>query len=256
MEQLWERPVAHRGLHGRGRPENSLVAVDAANRLGLPVEIDVRVTADGVAVVHHDVDLRRMCAVPAPVADLPVSQVTTLRLADTEHTVPSLAAVLDLLGADTPVLIDCKVAPTRRDRSRMLQALVRDVATHPGPVAVVGFDPWLLARLGEEMPQVLRGQSAGVSSYESRCPRIACCLATPLDRFWLNGVSRPHFLTYNVDRLPQPALVRLRESGLPVLGWTVRRAAQLLAVEGLVDNVIAEGEAMDRLLTRKVQAAG
>jgi glycerophosphoryl diester phosphodiesterase len=218
------------------------------------VEIDVRVTSDGVAVVHHDVDLARMCGLRVRVADLPLEAVTRLRLAGTEHRVPTLAAVLDLVGADVPVLVDCKVAPTPRDRMRMLEAVLRDVGRHPGPVGVVGFDPWLFARLREHAPQVLRGQSAGVSSYESRFPRLVKGASTPLDRFWLNGVSRPHFLTYNVDRFPQPALVRLRESGLPVLGWTLRHAARLAEVEGVVDNVIAEGEAMDQLLGRAALA--
>jgi glycerophosphoryl diester phosphodiesterase len=248
MRQLWERPVAHRGLHGPGRPENSLPAVEAARRLGLPLEIDVRVTADGVAVVHHDASLLRMCGVPHRIADLPLSQVTPLRLNGTEHTSPTLEHVLDLIGTDIPVLIDCKVLPTRRDRTRMLTAVLRDVKQHPGLVGVVGFDPWLFAQLRDAAPDVLRGQSAGVSSYESRFPRLVSCIGSPLDRFWLNGVSRPDFLTYNVDRLPQPALSRLRETGLPVLGWTVRRAAQLADLEGVVDNVIAEGEAMDQLL--------
>jgi glycerophosphoryl diester phosphodiesterase len=254
MEHLWHRPVAHRGLHGRGAPENSLAAVEAARRLGLPVEIDVRVTGDGVAVLHHDVDLARMCGIHERVSRLPAGEVVRLRLAGTEHTIPTLAAALDLLGTEVPVLIDCKVVPTRRARARMLRAVLNAVHGHPGPVAVVGFDPWLFARLAEAAPRVLRGQSAGVSTHTTRFSGAARGVATPLDRFWFNHVSQPHFLTYNIDRLPQPALVQLRESGLPVLGWTARHAAQLPALEGLVDNVIAEGEAMDRLLGGSVLA--
>jgi hypothetical protein len=130
----------------------------------------------------------------------------------------------------------------------MLQAVLRDVRRHPGQVGVVGFDPWLFAQLRDRAPEVLRGQSAGVSSYDCRYPRVVSHLSTPLDRFWLNGVSRPDFLTYNIERLPQPALRRLRESGLSVLGWTARRASQLDSLAGIVDNVIAEGEAMTQLL--------
>jgi glycerophosphoryl diester phosphodiesterase len=256
MDALFARPVAHRGLHGRGLPENSLAAVAAAVELGLPVEIDVRVSADGVAVVHHDVDLRRLCGIGERVRDLPARELTTLRLAGTGHPIPTLAEVLDLVGTHVPVLVDCKVVPTGRERARMLGAVLRDVRPHRGRVAVVGFDPWLFARLREEAPQVLRGQSAGVSAHESPFPRAVSRAATPLDRFWLNGISQPHFLTYNLDRLPQPALARLRDSGLPVLGWTARHHADLAAVRGAVDNVIAEGEAMDRLLGGPVLAAG
>lgn len=231
-----------------------MAAVAAALAHWLPVELDVRVTADGAAVLHHDVDLQRLCGVPRRVSECSLHEVTPLRLAGSTYTVPTLAAALDLVGSDVPVLLDCKVAPTRRDRERMLRAVLRDVDRHPGPVAVVGFDPWLFARLHERAPHVLRGQSAGVVSSASRFPRLVESAATPLDRFWLNRVSRPDFLTYNVDRLPQPALARLRDSGLPVLGWTVRRTDQLAAVQGLVDNVIAEGEALQHLLRGPVAA--
>ena len=97
-------------------------------------------------------------------------------------------------------------------------------------------------------------RSKGVARRETT-RLVVSRLATPLDRFWLNWVSRPDFLTYNIDRLPQPALVRLRETGLPVLGWTVRHARQLTGLDGVFDNVIAEGEAMQHLLGDMVPAA-
>jgi glycerophosphoryl diester phosphodiesterase len=48
--------VAHRGLHTGQRPyENSIAAFEAAANAGADVlELDVRRTADGVLVVHHD----------------------------------------------------------------------------------------------------------------------------------------------------------------------------------------------------------
>lgn len=254
MRALWDRPVAHRGLHGPGRPENSLSALAAACEHGLPVELDVRVTSDGVAVLHHDVDLLRLCGLRLRVAEMPARAVTLLHLQGTEERVATLADALDLVAGAVPVLVDCKVAPTRRARARMLEAVLPDLRRYRGEVGVVGFDPWLFAMLREQAPRVLRGLSAGVSSYDARFPRVVRGAATPLDRFWLAAVSQPHFLTYNVARLPQPALARLRETGLPVLGWTVRDVAQLALVEGQVDNVIAEGPAMEHLLRQSALA--
>ena len=54
------RYFAHRGLYDdNARPENSLAAFRAAAEAGYGVELDVRLTRDGVPVISHDGDLRR-----------------------------------------------------------------------------------------------------------------------------------------------------------------------------------------------------
>jgi len=51
-------PVAHRGAHGPGRPENSLAAIARALELGAPgIEFDVCSLTDGRLVVHHEPSL-------------------------------------------------------------------------------------------------------------------------------------------------------------------------------------------------------
>ena len=66
--RLCERPermpkvyYAHRGLHDNisDAPENSLAAFQKAVDAGYGIELDVQMTADGVAVVTHDTSLRR-----------------------------------------------------------------------------------------------------------------------------------------------------------------------------------------------------
>ena len=52
--------IAHRG-NAADYPENTLAALRSAIELGLRhVEFDVQLTRDGVPVVLHDADLRRM----------------------------------------------------------------------------------------------------------------------------------------------------------------------------------------------------
>lgn len=47
--------LAHRGSREHGATENSVAAIAAATELGATgVEVDLRVTADGVVVLHHD----------------------------------------------------------------------------------------------------------------------------------------------------------------------------------------------------------
>jgi glycerophosphoryl diester phosphodiesterase len=64
------RWIAHRGWSTRF-PENSLAAFAAALAGGADeLELDVRLTADGVPVVIHDADVDRVSDLEGPVADL------------------------------------------------------------------------------------------------------------------------------------------------------------------------------------------
>lgn len=96
---------AHRG-ESWGHLENTLAAFQAAIDGGATcVELDVRVTADGVPVVVHDQTLARIWGVPRRVDELGWEQVAALRSAG--ERIPSLAEALDLfVDGRSDVLID------------------------------------------------------------------------------------------------------------------------------------------------------
>ncbi|WP_284284436.1 glycerophosphodiester phosphodiesterase [Arsenicicoccus piscis] len=100
---------AHRG-ESWGHLENTLAAFQAAIDGGATcVELDVRVTADGVPVVVHDQTLARIWGVPRRVDELGWEQVAALRSAG--ERIPSLAEALDLfVDGRSDVLIDVTTA--------------------------------------------------------------------------------------------------------------------------------------------------
>ena len=57
---LVETPIAHRGLHDKTSPENSLSAFEKAVENGYAIELDVQLLADDTVVVFHDESLSRM----------------------------------------------------------------------------------------------------------------------------------------------------------------------------------------------------
>ncbi len=100
--------IAHRG-GSRLAPENTLAAFDEAARLGADaIEMDVRLTADGVVVVFHDERTDRIAGAPGRVAGLRAAELVALDAGwhftpDGGHTfpwrgrglsIPTLAAVL------------------------------------------------------------------------------------------------------------------------------------------------------------------
>ena len=62
LDWLTARPIAHRGLHdaAHGLIENTAGAVRAAIAANYGIEVDVQISADGEAMVHHDDALGRL----------------------------------------------------------------------------------------------------------------------------------------------------------------------------------------------------
>lgn len=79
------RIVAHRGYAAK-YPENTLVALDEALKLGVPfVEFDVQFTTDGVPVLMHDVSLERTCDVDKSILDITYNEARLYQACETKR---------------------------------------------------------------------------------------------------------------------------------------------------------------------------
>jgi len=109
--------VGHRGSSGT-HPENSLAAFDAAVAAGVNgVELDVRRSADGAVVVHHDAHLADGRAI------------VELTRADLPDSVPDLAAVLDVCsGIEVNVEIKSEKKDPDFDSDYWISRAVVDIA--------------------------------------------------------------------------------------------------------------------------------
>ena len=102
------RIAAHRGWSA-AFPENTLPAFLGAARAGADdAEMDLRLTRDGVAVISHDPDLRRLGGRDLAIAD---ADWDDLRRIPLHHgaTVPDLARVLEVLPPEMGILFDVKI---------------------------------------------------------------------------------------------------------------------------------------------------
>jgi glycerophosphoryl diester phosphodiesterase len=100
--------IAHRAcpLHA---PENSLAGVRMARSLGADaVEIDIRLTSDGLPVLNHDRTFWRMARSPLPVDRTSSDHFSKLRERKRGAPMPSLAEVLDVLPDGLDLALDLK----------------------------------------------------------------------------------------------------------------------------------------------------
>lgn len=109
--------TAHRGSSMKA-PENTIPAIEQAIRDGADyVEIDVRQTKDGVPVLLHDRDLRRIAGVPRPIWEMTLKEVRDIDAGgwfDPEYSgvgIPTLQEAVDALQGRAKLYLEIKPSP-------------------------------------------------------------------------------------------------------------------------------------------------
>jgi glycerophosphoryl diester phosphodiesterase len=221
------RVTAHRG-HSLAAPENTLSAIRKAIDSGADyAEVDVQPTADGVVVLLHDSDLKRVAGVPRRVAELPYDEVRKLDVGrwfdptfDGER-VPTLAEAIDLCRGRIKMNIELKFYGSDRQLALAVARLVRE-KEFESDCLVTSFDYDAL--------------QAG----KRHNPRLRTALTVA---YALGDVSRLEVeaLSVRADWLSERLLREAHRRGKEVHVWTVndaRRMARL--IQRGADNIITD----------------
>ncbi|MGD0023965.1 MAG: glycerophosphodiester phosphodiesterase family protein, partial [Xanthobacteraceae bacterium] len=157
LDWLTARPIAHRGLHdaARGVIENTAGAARAAIAGGYGIEVDVQVSADGEAMVHHDDVLGRLTEGEGRLDAFTAAQLKRVPFRGSDERMMTLGDLCDLVGGRVTMLVELK---SRFDGDGRLPVRVAAVLDrYRGPVAAMSFDPRQLALLRQESPRLVRG---------------------------------------------------------------------------------------------------
>ena len=239
---LTARPVAHRGLHDRARGiiENMPGAVSAAISGNFAVEVDIQLSADGEAMVHHDDELGRLTDGTGALRSLTAAELKQVAFKDTPERMMTLGDLCALVAGRVPLVIEVK---SHFDGDRKLVTRMAEVlASYRGPVVGMSFDPDQVLALREKMPALPRGIVAEREYTAADWPE-----ATPAQRRGMEHLrhafrTRPHFVAYWVNELPAAAPWIARHIfGLPLLTWTVRTPEQRERAARHADQMIFEG---------------
>ncbi len=229
---LVEQPIAHRGLHDKDTPENSLAAFSKAIEAGYPIELDVRLIADGTVVVFHDNSLSRLTENDGYIKFLNKEDLKYLTLKDSEEKIPTFEEVLNLVNGQVPLLIEVKNESKVGQLESKVIELLKD---YKGEYAVQSFNPYVLEYFYKHAPSIPRGQLAGYFKGE----KLTFFKKFALKRMLLNKkISRPDFISYEARHVPNRFTRKYKK--LPLLVWTVRSESEYLRVVKHCDNVIFE----------------
>jgi glycerophosphoryl diester phosphodiesterase len=239
---LTAQPFAHRGLHAAGGViENTAGAARAALVAGYGIEVDLQISADGEAMIHHDPELGRLTEGSDRIDQMTAASLKRIAFHGSAERMITLGELCDLVGGRVPLLIEMK---SRFDGDQRLPLRVATVlAGYRGPAAPMSFDPAQLAVLRQKAPRLPRGIVAAKyrpHPYWNQMP--------PLLRYGMGSLlpaaltGRPHFVAYAIDNLSAIAPAFARHAlCLPVLTWVVRSEAERVRAMRFADQIIFEG---------------
>jgi glycerophosphoryl diester phosphodiesterase len=235
--------VAHRGASAT-HPENTLPAFEQAIALGAGfVELDVRRSADGVAVVMHDQTLDRTTDGSGPVQARTAAELGALSAGSdaVPATVPTLAEALRLASGRCGLVLEIKDLPgesaSLRDGAPTIAvaAVALDRVRFDGPLALVSFDPEAIAAARELAPNA----STGLIFTEPLDPHEALAHATA------NGHDLLLPRIGVLELAGSTFLERAHASGVRVVVWVVDDATGVRRFLDLgVDAVVSNDPAM------------
>jgi glycerophosphoryl diester phosphodiesterase len=238
------KPIAHRGLHeaSAGRVENTLPAFEAALAKGYGIECDVLAAACKTPVVFHDDTLDRLTLETGPVAAHDAAALKAIAFRSGTAPMPELSELLALVAGRQPLLVEIKSDWRPADRA-FLQNVAALVAGYNGPLAVMSFDPAVMAIMRELAADVPRGIVSGrIDADEEWRGVLGPDRALALTHLLESRAAAPDFYAYQADALPTPVARYVREvQALPLFAWTVRSANDWSRAARWADAPIFEG---------------
>ena len=160
LSWLTARPIAHRGYRdmNRQRWENTLSAFDAAIERGFAIECDLHLSKDGVPVVFHDLELKRLTAEQGSVVEYTVAELRRLRVGGTSDHIPTLEEMLERVAGRVPLVIELKGMQAHDDG--LVAKTGALLAAYDGPAAIMSFNHAHIRRFAADAPGIPAGLTA------------------------------------------------------------------------------------------------
>lgn len=215
-------------------------AVQAAIAGNFSIEVDIQLSADGEAMVHHDHALGRLTEATGELIEKTAAELRALTFKDTAERMMSLSDLCAVAAGRVPLVIEVK---SRFDGDRKLVTRMAEVlASYDGPAVAMSFDPDQVLALRELLPSRPRGIVAQRTYEDEYWVKLTQAQRDSMLSLRHGLQTQPHFVAFKVDHLPAPApWIARNVFGCALLGWTVRTPEQRTRVGQYADQMIFEG---------------
>jgi glycerophosphoryl diester phosphodiesterase len=232
--------LGHRGSVHASAPENTLASIDRSLTRGADgVEVDIRLTADGSVVCHHDAGMRRSAGDPRYLAAMDVAELPLMGT----HRVPRLSEVLELVQGRGTVVVEMKTPHWSPEAaSRTALTLAATLKRHRlADVIVSSFD----------RPRLLGLRQSGLHVRTALLGRPGVPFQVLLRRVVSDGHAQAH--PHVASALTRPDLAaRAATQGIDVIAWTVNRPQDVRRLEaaglaGIITDSVTQARASLRV---------
>lgn len=218
FQELSKWAYAHRGLHGQGVPENSMMAFRRAKEAGYGVELDVHLLRDGNLAVIHDAALLRTTGEQGYIEDLTTEQLQEYHLEGTEETIPQFQEVLDLFAGEAPLIVELKAV---NNYVALCQKVCEVLDAYTGAYCLESFDPRCIRWLRKNRPDLIRGQLTE-DYFKYKNANLPWILKFTLKHQMINFLTRPDFVAYRFsDRKTLSNFLCRKVWGVQGVAWTI-----------------------------------
>ena len=210
---------AHRGLHGNGVPENSMLAFRKALECGYGIEFDVHLMKDGNLAIIHDSSLMRTAGADVLIEDLTAEDLENYRLEGTDEKIPLFSELLDLYAGKAPLIIELKAHGNHAELSK---AVCDAMDGYKGVYCMESFDPRVVQWLRKNRPEIIRGQLAENFLKVKQNP-LNIVIKFIMTNHLMNFLTMPDFVAYKfADRNTLGTRICRKFWKLQGVSWTIR----------------------------------
>ena len=224
LEPLLSKLIAHRGLHNKDIKENSFLAIEKAIVKKVPVEFDITLTKDDKVVLCHD------SYIQYKEKKYIISNYEYKYLKSICHSLVKLDDILKIVNGKIPLLIELK--PYNKG-NKLEKETIKILDMYNGYFALQSFSPFIIHWLKKNRPNYIRGQLLTRYSRYNFIKRI-------INKYMMfNKFTNPDFICYNIKGLPNKQIQIVRKTK-KVIGWTIKKEAQLKKYSSYCDNFICD----------------
>jgi glycerophosphoryl diester phosphodiesterase len=208
---------------------------------GCAIEIDLQLSRDGIPVVFHDYKLNRVTNEIGFISDRRASELEKIVLKGGRKGIPRFDAFMSYIAGRVPVLIELKDQDgTLGDTPSVFESAVCKILDrYTGPVAIMSFNPFMIARCAKLSPNIPRGLITEVFKQDEwpNISKFRCDKLTKISDYFNAGAT---FISHDHMDLKSDEVNRLKKAGATILCWTVRTQNEDIEARKIADSVTFE----------------
>ncbi len=239
FQWLFDRPIAHRGLHDANLPENSIPAYEKAIEHNFNIEIDVHLTKDKKLVVFHDDSLKRVCSVDKKIKNCTLAELKTYGLAGTDYKMPTFEEFLQLVDGKTGIL--CEIKGVNPLDPSIIKATIKALENYKGNIALQSFN-FGAVKYGRKHCDLPVGGLYTWCSPSTKNPRWF--FSSWMGKLWPVKPTKAQFIAYDIracaPNLSENKWLKKWSKKLPVLTWTIDTPERVKDAQKYANNIIFE----------------